>query len=126
MKTVTFEILGRPCSKKNSRRIFGSGKFKKNLPSLAYERFAQDAKFQLMEIKPTLDIELPIPGPVEVSTSFRIKGKGSLDGDNAHTGLLDILQDAGIIKNDKNVMDGHYHKKFGYKDWRNVITITIL
>lgn len=126
----SFTLSGRPCSKKNSRRIFthgGRGKIT-NIPSEAYERFKVDALWQLKSIKAAFDDDFvfPILKNVRVVTDFHSKGKLQFDPDNAHTGILDILQDAGVVLNDKQVRCGVYDVHDGYPDWETLVNITIL
>lgn len=129
-KEFSFIISGRPCSKKNSRRVFSHYRTGKvvNVPSEAYERFKVDAKWQIQNIK--VDdlgmIDFPLSNDLEVTTTFHAKGDLQFDGDNAHTGILDILQDSGIIVNDKQVRKGHYEIIPGYKEWETVINIKSL
>jgi len=112
MKTVTITINGRPASKKNSRRNFGHI----SLPSKAYERFHEDALWQLKKVKERFT------GPVEVKYDFYQKGKLSQDVDNAITSINDVLQDAGIIDNDTHITEGYFRKQSA-SNWWTIITI---
>ncbi len=46
---------------------------------------------------------------IEVDTTFFFSDLRHGDGDNCHKSVLDALQNAGVIVNDKQVVDGHYH-----------------
>lgn len=68
----------------------------------------------------------PITTKVEVTTIFSSKGRIQFDPDNAHTGILDILQDSGLLENDKLVKRGIYEANDGFPDWSTEIIINIL
>ncbi len=127
---ISFTLTGRPHSKKNSRNIFVNKKTGKivNIPNENFDRFKTDCLWQLKEVltDPGSVSLFPISGPCEILTDFLIKGKMNLDADNAHTSILDILQDAGIIKNDNLVQKGHYSKALGSNDWFTKVIINIL
>lgn len=118
-------MRGAPRSKKNSPRIVNIGPmcrvcgkrggFPKVLPSLAYEQWEVDAIRQCMTIKPKLiaaGIELPIVHPIGIEALFYLAptaaGKMRLDCpdlSNLMEALADMLQEAGIIKNDRLIED---------------------
>ncbi len=120
-----FVVRGAPRSKKNSPRIVNIGPmcrvcgkrggFPKVLPSLAYEQWEVDAIRQCMTIKPKLiaaGIELPIVHPIGIEALFYLAptaaGKMRLDCpdlSNLMEALADMLQEAGIIKNDRLIED---------------------
>lgn len=51
----------------------------------------------------------PIEGPIAISTDFYTKtGNSRSDADNSHASILDALQDARIILNDRQVKQGSY------------------
>ena len=109
----------RPISKKNSPRIFGSGKHKVRLPSLAYERFRG------LFLEAVKDLIPPEAYDTDFILYFDLytKGKLDIDFDNAETSVLDVMTDAGIITDDK-LMTGHHGNKIrGEKDWRLVIRL---
>ena len=70
MNQLTLEIPGSIKSKKNSKRIFARGKFKKVLPSKAYEEWEVQARKSLwgQAIIP------PLSCPVSVEAHFYYKG----------------------------------------------------
>lgn len=110
-------ITGRPASKKNNRRNFRNV----SLPSKAYERFREEALWQLKQYKiPTIDQW------VRVDYHFHIKGKYKQDWDNASGSIGDVLQDAEIIKDDWLIEEGHVTRTRGAKEWKTEITISLL
>lgn len=110
-------IYGRVISKKNSRSFVHAGKSFFTAPSAAFRRFERDALKQLAGT-PTYK------GHVDVTYTFYQKGKLDFDIDNAITSINDVLQKAGIIDNDKNIVSITASKEGGYKDWRTDIEIT--
>jgi len=101
-------ILGRPISKKNNRRNF----FHTSLPSKAYEKFREDALWQLKKT-PAVFYEMGY----SVKYVFHMKGKLDTDIDNMMGGINDILQDAQVIVNDKLIFEVKANKLPGGKDW---------
>jgi len=110
---MQIEILGRPISKKNSRRNF----HRVSLPSIAFVKFEKYALEQLRGYKQKFE------GPIIVSYTFYMKGKLDSDFDNMIGGINDILQDAGIIDNDKNIIMGSFLKVAGCPDWSTELNI---
>lgn len=126
---ISFTLSGRPHSKKNSRNIFVNKKTGKivNIPNENFERFKTDCLWQLKDVKNEQpDGIFPITTPCGIDTHFLVKGGMNFDADNVHTSILDILQDAGIIKNDKLVEKGSYSKALGSNDWFTEVIINIL
>jgi len=114
------KITGRPISKKNSRRLFVRGGRVINLPSSAYENFKEQALWQLKKYKEKYT------GPIKVEYTFQMKGKLNTDLDNLQAGINDLLQDAGIIDDDKNIISVVANKYSGFKDWITLVEITPL
>lgn len=114
MEQIT--ILGRPISKKNSKRLVPIRGRMIPICSKAFNNFHKDALSQLTgcrKLKP----------PYAVSYRFNMKGKLDTDIDNMVSGINDILQDAGIITDDKYITHINAIKISECKEWESVITI---
>jgi Holliday junction resolvase RusA-like endonuclease len=110
---MRFIINLRPMGKARPRVCRG----KAHMPP-PYMRWKKAAAMLMMPYRP----EKPIDGPVFVGTYFATRtGNCQSDTDNAHSAILDVLQDAGFIHNDKQVKDGEYAITKGDSD-----TITIV
>ncbi len=120
MKTQKITIKGRVISKKNSKQIFRNrytGKpFIKS--SDAYSDFENDALKQLCNCKACFF------GKVRVDYVFEVKGQMRIDVDNAIASINDILQQAGVIDDDNNVVKGSFEKINGMKEWNTHIEIS--
>ena len=104
-RIVTFFIPGRPATKKTGQRIVKCGKFHKILPSKAYEEYEEYCLIWLKRIKERFT------GKVKVSAVYTMPDRRSwpdLVGLMQATG--DILERAGIIENDRDIVswDGSY------------------
>jgi len=106
-------IVGRPITKKNGRVNTGRGF---TVASKAYRDWERDACWQLKS-------ERAYDGKLSVNILFEMKGKLDADLDNLTTSVLDMLQKAGIIGDDKYVVEMKTIKKHGYKDWATNIEI---
>ena len=74
MKMIKLTLPGTIRIKKNSRRIFGYGKFKKVLPSKAYELWENEArKYIMTQIELTRSLP-PFSGPIHVKMLAYYKG----------------------------------------------------
>lgn len=102
-----FVIKGRPITKKNSSRWAGRGKL---LPSASYKAYAEAALWQLKQQMREQDLDPagddPIPYAMSVTCLYWMPNKQSWPD---LVGLLqatsDILQEAGIIKDDGMIVD---------------------
>lgn len=102
-----FVIKGRPITKKNSSRWAGRGKL---LPSASYKAYAEAAVWQLKEQMRRQDLDPsgrePIPYALAVTCHYWMPSQQSWPD---LVGLLqatsDILQEAGIIKDDGLIVD---------------------
>ena len=112
-------ILGRPIAKKNSKRLFRAGGRMIVFPSAAYERFKRDALLQLR-----INGVKKVAGDVSISYNFYFKGKMWLDFDNAMASINDILTEAGVIDDDRNILSGSFSVTKGCKDWETILVIT--
>lgn len=114
IKDLQFTIPGRVKSKKNSKQIFWKQKIIKS--SNAFIEYQEQAVKHIWETvgKPkVIDVNRfgkPIydaffKDSFGIRLEFHMKGKAATDGDNMETSIWDILENAGIIDNDKNVDD---------------------
>lgn len=115
----TATITGRPVSKKNSPRIFRNGGRTVRLPSEAYGRFHEDALWQLKGKTP----REPYPGDVAIEIDLYIKGRLRQDWDNAAASIGDVLQDAGVIADDDQIVHGTVIKHRDAPDWKTEIRL---
>lgn len=115
MQTLELTILGRPASKKNSRRNYGHI----SLPSEAFLRFKEDALWQLKKHKPKNIIQ-----KCQIEYTFYQKGKLTQDPDNAIASINDVLQDAEIIADDSLIFRGYWVMVREAKAWVTKIKIT--
>jgi len=94
---IEFTIYGEVPSKKNAWRHGKDGVY---LPK-TQQKALDDLQLQMQVHKP----RKPLEGSLAVM--IEIGGHTNKDLDNQVTTLLDLLQKAGIIKNDKDVEDIH-------------------
>lgn len=114
-------ILGKVISKKNSKKV-GVNKYTHRLyftSSDAWKLFEQDALKQLLQYRSKEHFE----GNVCINYTFYFKGKGWLDFDNGVTGINDLLQASGIIRNDRDIKEAHIFVKEGCSEWKTEIEI---
>lgn len=134
-----FKILGIPRTKKTSNRVVNIGPmcrtcgkrggFPKVLPSLAYEEWLSAAQGQLNVIKERLvawGAVLPIEAPVGIEAHiYRDRNVGDLS--NFLEAIGDMLQAAGIIKDDRQIEDWDGSRRLKDADNPRVeVFITIL
>ena len=119
-KAVKIKIDGRVISKKNSKQIFRNrytgAPFIKS--SDAYAGFGDDALRQLQTCQACFF------GKVRIDYVFEIKGQMRIDVDNAMASINDILQKAGVIDDDNNVVKGSFEKVNGMNDWTTYVEIS--
>jgi Holliday junction resolvase RusA-like endonuclease len=114
---IHFNIEGRVIAKKNSRQIgYRNGRMV-NFPSKRYNEFKEMALWQLKTIKGE------IKPPYDVRYCFFIKGKMDADLDNLIASINDILQEAGIIENDRLIYQMEAQKIMGQDDFKTTIEI---
>lgn len=113
-------IQGRPISKKNSKRILRNPKTNKPfvLPSEAFIAFRDDALKQLTQYH-----NIKLAPPYRIDYLFKMKGKIDADADNLQAGINDILQEAGIIVDDKFIIEGSFRKVFGNEEFSTELLI---
>lgn len=115
-------IYGRPTTKKNSSRIVRVGKFHKVLPSKYYCEYEKEAIKQFLQ----QGIKGCFTGPIRITCKYYMPDKRSSPD---LVGLLqassDILQEAGIIADDKYIVsyDGSEIVGVDRKNPRAEITI---
>lgn len=74
MNYLVITIPGSIRSKKNSKRIFARGRFKKVLPSEAYEAWEREARLYVRAKNPGLCADGPLLCPVNVEAHFFYRG----------------------------------------------------
>ena len=118
---IRLEITGRVAPKKNSRKMrvnFRHG-YHYTVPSDAFEAYKEHF---LDEAVKQYD-GAPLKPPYFIQYTFHMKGKGATDGDNMEGSINDLLQDAGIIENDKDILEWHGKKILKAKEYVTVIEI---
>ncbi len=100
---LQFVLLGAPRTKKNHGRVIVRGDRRFHVQSEAHEKWHDEAMVRLVTLRATwlaARIPLPIAEPVHVQAMFwRDRRSGDLVG--FQQALGDLLQDAGIIADDK-------------------------
>lgn len=91
-KSITFTILGEPASKANSRRFIRPGLIIKSKKALAYSR-----AFLLQAPK----MRAPFLGPLAVEITIHY---ASMRPDLDESLILDLMQKAGIYRNDRQIV----------------------
>lgn len=109
-------IKGRVISKKNNKRIFYKHGKTIVIPSKSFQVFKESCLWQLKGKK-------GYSGPITIHIEFRLKGNTDSDIDNMITSLFDVLADAKIIDDDKNVMELYAIKSKGHTDFETVLDI---
>lgn len=107
-------IKGRPISKKNNH-VGSNNRF--FITSKRYKQWETEAMWQVKG-------EKKWTGKIVVHVWFSLKGNMDADLDNLTTSVLDVLQKAGVIDNDKNVVKIDARKQGGYPDWSTEVLIT--
>lgn len=109
---VLFEVLipGRVGIKKNSKRIISIKQRLRLISSTKYMSWEKQALGYLHSLKLPLTIE----GPLKAHFQFNFKNRQhQSDLDNLLGGPMDVLQKAGIIKNDNQICHIEALKVFG-------------
>lgn len=105
-------IPGRVAILKNSKRIFGRGRKKIVIPSPKYVAWEDEALAAVLGSYKGQAIDFPC----EVHAKFYFANhQGEADLSNMIQGPEDVLQKAGILKNDKLVMRAEMEKFFGHE-----------
>ena len=119
---MNITLYGRPISKKNSRILLRRGGRVFNIPSDAFRRFQQHAVAELKKVRSTTKCGT-ITDKVALRLIFYQKGRMHQDIDNAVSSILDVLQEAKIIKDDDQVVSVSCEKWGGYKNWVTFISL---
>jgi Holliday junction resolvase RusA-like endonuclease len=105
-------IPGRVAIKKNSRRLIANRRRMLILPSKVYMQWEADALRALTRANRAQGF--PLPGQLKAYMLFRFKNRSNEpDIDNLLGGPLDVLQKAGIIENDRQILVVNAEKRFG-------------
>lgn len=118
---MLYTIKGRVISKKNSKQVIRNGRRTFVISSKAWIKFEKEAVEQL---KKQYGKKKPYDGLVFIDYCFLLKGKTSTDCDNMIASINDLLEKAGIITNDKNVVSGTFRKIGDQPDYSTDISIT--
>lgn len=116
MTTWTATIRGRVPSKKNSRVNTSSGR---SFPSATHQAWEKDAGYQIAPHRPSCALSGPFTLMLHIERPNR---QHWADPDNQQTAILDLLQKAGVIANDKDMAEWHGKVIDGT---RHLTTITI-
>lgn len=116
---MTITLNDRVISKKNSKQLFRSGGRTIISTSKAYKLWHTNAIYQLLPWRP----KTPLAGPISLSLHFHLKGKIDADLDNLTASICDVLTDAGVIEDDKQIVEMHLYKIAGSPDFRTVIEV---
>jgi len=106
---VEYTLWHRVISKKNSRQIFTQGRRPYSIPSKAYKQFQEDALIDLIRQNAK-----PQTKPYSIEYSFWMKGKIDQDLDNAICSVNDVLMEANIIGDDKDIVFMRASKEGGH------------
>lgn len=122
--TFEFTVCGETPSKKNGLSF--SGKTKVPYKSKSYRKMKPLILLQMRRQWADMKART-IDSPVEISFSFTHKDNVRRDSDNQVSTLLDIMQEAGILKNDcwQIVRDYHVHNEYGGKRKCGFCTVRI-
>jgi Holliday junction resolvase RusA-like endonuclease len=93
------------------------------VPSAAIESRYPEWSLRLLTQGPETPISEPLALTLHLDLYLYLKGKIDQDLDNAVASVLDLFQDAGIIQNDKQVMELHLFKHPGATDFSASVTV---
>lgn len=95
---MQFKILGETPSKKNSKIWTRSGKL---IPSKAHQVWKTDALIQLNAQLSIMGPQTLITEPVQITLTFYHGDQIRRDSDNQASSIMDLLQDAKILEDDR-------------------------
>lgn len=109
-----FQVLGETPSKKNVNKF--NCKTKRVYKDAHYERWHEDAMLQLNGQKcRTLPMPYPIDYPVRVILTFTHGDNVRRDSDNQTASIMDLLQDAEVLEDDRWQIVREIHIKNDYE-----------
>lgn len=118
---MNFTILGEPCSKANSRiMIVNKGK-RRCIKSAKAQAYVESFLWQAKEINSTLiKGTFPLKGNVKLAcTIYYASYRKDLD----ESLIMDCLQKAGILKNDRQIKEKHVYHRIDKKNPRTQIEL---
>ena len=97
---IRFQIIGETPSKKNSKIRTKSGYM---IPSKAHQKWHTDAMLQLNSQLCRMGVDCPnlIEEPVAITLTFYHGDNVRRDSDNQAASIMDVLQDAKILADDR-------------------------
>lgn len=114
-------ITGRIIAKKNSKRLYRN-RYTGRIgvaSSSAYERWHAHALSQILGLKPAE----PFGQTVALRINCTMKGRLDSDMDNMLGSICDLLQDAGVLADDKQVVELRMSKRGGGADFLTSIEV---
>ena len=93
---MTIIIKGRPITKKNSQRIVSRAGTVRTIPSAAFEKYQEDAGWQLSGYRKKIDY------PVNLKCVYYMPTRGLVDLVNLLEGTCDILVHYGVLADDNS------------------------
>ena len=120
--TMRYIIYGNPITKKNSLQIVYAGGHPRISQSKQYKAYRECALWQLVGQR----LKQPIDEPVNIMCLYYMKTRRMPDLVNLLEGTLDILVDAGILKDDNaNIVVGHDGSRVRYDKQNPRVEIAI-
>ena len=118
-------LPGRVGIKKNGKSAFISKGRAFITTSQNYKKWARDASLHILQQKNRTQTQLPIKGPITLTCRFYFPNhQWEADLSNLYQGIEDILQELGIIEDDKLIYSHDGSRKiFGAQDFYTEIEI---
>ena len=118
---IRLEISGRVAPKKNSRKMRVNYRYGYHY-TVPGDRFEAYKESFLEQVAKQYD-GAPIKPPYYVEYTFFMRGMGATDGDNMEGSINDLLQDAAIIEDDKQIIEWHGKKVLKAKEYVTIVKI---